>query len=261
MALDLVYALNEIAIELQISIQSEEHIYELFDKMVVSLGLRGGIAILEEQGDILVFKTIGLSTPLQKVMSSLEDRINTRAKGYSISVENVDTYKKVISEGEAIFVEDTSKIAIQVIPRGLRSVVSPLMSLLGNTPGVYVPLIFAGEVRGMLNIAGSELKEDDIPAIRAFANQIAVALENADLVQQLKYANENLEQRVEERTHRLNIMVNAMAGREVRMAELKRVIKKLRKQLIENGIEPIADDPLNDPLADEFFDEGNKAQG
>ena len=39
-------------------------------------------------------------------------------------------------------------------------------------------------------------------------------------------------------------MVNAMSGREVRMVELKDVIKKLRKQLTEAEMKPVADDPL-----------------
>ena len=45
------------------------------------------------------------------------------------------------------------------------------------------------------------------------------------------------------KTRELQIMVNAMAGREVRMMELKKVIKKLRAQLKEAGIEPKANDP------------------
>lgn len=53
-----------------------------------------------------------------------------------------------------------------------------------------------------------------------------------------------LEDIVDERTEELKQTVNAMAGREVRMAELKKVIKVLRKQLGDAGITPEADDPL-----------------
>lgn len=60
----------------------------------------------------------------------------------------------------------------------------------------------------------------------------------------LDEVNNNLEERIEERTHELRVILNAMAGREVRMAELKKVIKRLRAQLAELGITPIADDPL-----------------
>jgi hypothetical protein len=41
-------------------------------------------------------------------------------------------------------------------------------------------------------------------------------------------------------------MVNLMAGREVRMAELKKVIEKLRAQLEEAEMTPVADDPLKE---------------
>ncbi len=66
---------------------------------------------------------------------------------------------------------------------------------------------------------------------------------------QLKYKQlaDELEERVEDRTHDLRILVNAMAGREVRMAELKRVIKMLRAQIEAEGLTPAANDPLIDP--------------
>lgn len=60
----------------------------------------------------------------------------------------------------------------------------------------------------------------------------------------LQKLNEQLEERVAERTERLQILVDTMVGREIRMAELKKVIKKLRAQLMEAGLEPSADDPL-----------------
>ncbi len=54
----------------------------------------------------------------------------------------------------------------------------------------------------------------------------------------------HLTELVEKRTVELRKMVNLMAGREVRMAELKEVTKKLRAQLEEAGMTPVADDPL-----------------
>lgn len=54
----------------------------------------------------------------------------------------------------------------------------------------------------------------------------------------------HLEELVRERTAELRKLVNLMAGREVRMAELKEIIRKLRRQLEEAGLTPVADDPL-----------------
>jgi PAS domain S-box-containing protein len=55
---------------------------------------------------------------------------------------------------------------------------------------------------------------------------------------------DHLEEMVRERTEKLQKLINLMAGREVRMAELKKVIKALRAQLKDAGLKPVADDPL-----------------
>lgn len=79
--------------------------------------------------------------------------------------------------------------------------------------------------------------------------------ERKQALQNLETLNNELEERVLERTRDLETLVSAMAGREVRMAELKKVIKKLRQQLLDAGIDPVADDPLNSP--NYFFDNEN----
>ncbi len=60
----------------------------------------------------------------------------------------------------------------------------------------------------------------------------------------LQKLNAELDERVRNRTDELNQFVQLMAGREVRMAELKQVIKKLHKQLQDAGMNPVANDPL-----------------
>jgi len=62
--------------------------------------------------------------------------------------------------------------------------------------------------------------------------------------EELRQHREHLKEMVEERTAELRKMVNLMAGREVRMAELKEVIRTLRTQLEAAGLSPAADDPL-----------------
>ena len=57
---------------------------------------------------------------------------------------------------------------------------------------------------------------------------------------------ERLEELVRERTDKLQKTVNLMAGREMRMAELKKTILKLRDQLESAGMTPVADDPLKE---------------
>ena len=53
-----------------------------------------------------------------------------------------------------------------------------------------------------------------------------------------------LEQRLEEQNREYRRLIDLMTGREIRMAELKEVIRRLRAQLLEAGLTPVADDPL-----------------
>jgi len=84
---------------------------------------------------------------------------------------------------------------------------------------------------------------DETAYLRAYNAALVRKLE--DKVLQLEELNRTLEQKVAERTAELQRLVDAMAGREIRMAQLKEAIRRLRAQLIAHGLEPEADDPLH----------------
>jgi putative nucleotidyltransferase with HDIG domain len=191
--IDLLYALNSVATALQQSIQDENNIFKVFQEQVVSLGLRGGISLLDEQEETLIFKTVAFTNPLRKILTRFEKNLKLNAEGYKISIEEVDVYRKVIKERRTEFVNNTSSVSAQVVPSHIRNVVAPLHTFLGGHPGIFTPLIFNGKVEGMLNIVGPNLSEKDIPAVRAFSNQIAVALENSRLVERLMFAKDELD--------------------------------------------------------------------
>ena len=64
--------------------------------------------------------------------------------------------------------------------------------------------------------------------------------------EKLENHRKHLEEMVRERTDKLQKTVNLMAGREVRMAELKETIRKLHTQIESAGLTPVADDPLKE---------------
>ncbi len=70
------------------------------------------------------------------------------------------------------------------------------------------------------------------------------SIEKQKTEEELKKHREHLEELVKERTAELQKTINLMSGREVRMAGLKKTIKKLRAQLKEAGMTPVADDPI-----------------
>ena len=81
--------------------------------------------------------------------------------------------------------------------------------------------------------------------ISAYIGVVQDVTQRKKIEAEIKQHRDHLEEIVAERTESLQFLVNSMAGREVRMAELKATIKKLRQQLIAEGFEPVADDPMN----------------
>lgn len=80
--------------------------------------------------------------------------------------------------------------------------------------------------------------------LQTAARLIGEIIERKHVEEKLRQLNDDLERRVRERTAELQRMVDMMTGREVRMAELKDVLRQLRTQLKTAGLTPVADDPL-----------------
>ena len=192
-SLKLIYALNAIATTLQESIQSEENVYEVFHNQIVALGLRGEISLFDEDEGVLVFKTTTLSPSLKKGSTRINKKVEDLHEGLTVPVDQVDVFQHVAQEGQTIFVPDGQEISEQVFPNRRRKPAKRVQPVWGDEPGIYAPLVFDRKIKGMLNIAGQELTEGDIPTLQVFANQISVALDNARLVKKLQDANEALD--------------------------------------------------------------------
>jgi PAS domain S-box-containing protein len=64
--------------------------------------------------------------------------------------------------------------------------------MLGIERGIYAPLVVGNEFQGIQVVMSPDLSETDIPAVTTFANQIAIALENVQVRESLRLANERL---------------------------------------------------------------------
>ncbi len=109
------------------------------------------------------------------------------------------------------------------------------------------PLKMGGKDLGVLAVLNKQqgtFSQHDADLLDIIASHAATAIENASLHGQIQQHADDLEARVEERTAELNTVITAMTGREVRMADLKVVIRKLRTQIEKAGMRPVANDPL-----------------
>ena len=112
-----------------------------------------------------------------------------------------------------------------------------------------VPLVIQDNFIGYITIDSRKQSAFGSPEAKLanlFASQAAQAIHNARLYERLSVHADSLESNIKNRTKDLTKMVDHMAGREIRMAELKEVIDKLQKQLMDHDIKPEVQDPLKD---------------
>jgi len=116
--------------------------------------------------------------------------------------------QRLLAEGETIF-RPTGEILAAALPGPLRSLADRLADRLDLQQSILAPLTVGGQTYGLLVVTGIGLTEADVPAVTAFANQTAVALENARLYAQVRAGEEQLRSlasylqtaREEERSH------------------------------------------------------------
>ncbi len=110
-----------------------------------------------------------------------------------------------------------------------------------------LPLTSGDHDVGLLGLGWKE--EIPLKKVRSFyeaiGDYLSLGLQNTLLFAETKRQARELVEKVRERTQELQQMVNLMAGREIRMIELKGIIRQLREQIRELGAVPVAKDPLD----------------
>ncbi|MCP4539226.1 MAG: PAS domain S-box protein [Chloroflexi bacterium] len=104
-------------------------------------------------------------------------------KNFSFPIENVDVYRKVIWDRQtALIVGDD--VMQQVLSGPLKKIAGQLVETIKIPKSITAPLIAEDMVIGALAVHSDDLTEDDIPAINAFAHQVAAAWRRAQLFEQ-----------------------------------------------------------------------------
>jgi signal transduction histidine kinase len=107
------------------------------------------------------------------------------AQGYRFPLAADGFHQRVIDGGKTVFTWGDERPAHDALPKSLRSLTRRLIKLVGMEQSIVAPLKVGGEVYGLLAVSGSGLREADVPAITGFANQAAIAIENARLLDQV----------------------------------------------------------------------------
>ncbi len=223
-SIELLQATNDAAAVFQRSAHSETAVFRAYQEQMAALKLRGGLSFLNDSGDTLTVRVVNYSGRIGQILKRFESLVGLSTENFSFNVNDVDVYRKVIETRQTQYIPDSSVVIVQMLPPRLAPYLNRLVTTFGMHPGIYAPLIDPdGRVRGVLNMVDPHLTAQDVPALTAFANQIAVALDNARLFEEIRRYADELERRVAVRTQEL-------AAANERLTELD----ELKSQLISN---------------------------
>lgn len=193
---ELLRALNAAAASLQRSARSEAEVFRAVHEQISTLGLSGGMGVLESRGQRLVVRVAAYPAHRQ-LLASLELITRLKVEGFEIDASQVAEFRQMLETRAAIFVPHNGKIIAQLVPALTRAVVERVLDAFGEVPAVYAPLVIEDRLIGILGMSGASLTEADVSAVEAFANHIAVALENARLFAAVQESEERYRKLVE----------------------------------------------------------------
>lgn len=95
-------------------------------------------------------------------------------------------FDQVLQGNETTFIASMHEFLAQVVPHADLSSLAQVVARLGMGQGILAPLLVEGSALGALLVIGESLTARDGTAVSTFASQTAAALENAELIVQLR---------------------------------------------------------------------------
>ncbi|MDY6876274.1 MAG: response regulator [Chloroflexota bacterium] len=204
----LLQSLNQAARAMEQALAPEE-IFTAVATELEKLGVRCTIFLTDDEVRYLFPKYL---SHVPEAVKALEKLVGIKTERFSISIKDVDLYRKVVWEKETVFLNDCEDATRQVLPRPAKMFAGQIVTRLKMRRFIAAPLIANDEIIGVLTVQSDNLIQDDAPAITAFAHQMAAAWRKAQLFEQAQ--QEIIERvRAEEERERLLAQVQEQARR------------------------------------------------
>ncbi|TKJ29503.1 MAG: hypothetical protein CEE40_08365 [Chloroflexi bacterium B3_Chlor] len=173
-------ALSRTAAKAQ-SVLEPARIFETVGEELRSLGLNCFFGLLGDHGETVSLRYTNLSPKVQQAVETLS---GVGASEFGFQVDASPHFKAVVGEGIAVFEEEASNILVEAFPPALKRLASESGRLLAAGRSISAPLATGGEILGVLTVWSDDLTEEDVPVVSIFAQQAAMAIENAGLYEE-----------------------------------------------------------------------------
>lgn len=166
-------------------------VYQAIQTQLIQLGYHTTGFEIEEENQSLHISYINYKVDL---IRKAERATGLSLQEFRFHPGKKSIYQRAIEHGETVFVSDPTQAVSDTLPKKYHSLVRFLASLFKLDQSIFTPLKVGDEAIGILAVTGPDISPADNPAIAAFGNQAAIALQNARLYEQAQIE-------IVERTH------------------------------------------------------------
>ena len=176
------------------SAESPEEIFITVGAELKKLGYDSVVFLIDPQRTHLGLKYCSYSA---EAIRSIEDLTGGKVQEFSAPLQADLGPRKVAAQRESVLYEASEAVRV-MFPPELREQSEEIARTLGLPRSISAPLIVEDEVIGAMAVQSDDLTHEDIPAVTAFANQLAAAWRKARLMEDLKGSLEELERTQEQ---------------------------------------------------------------
>jgi len=186
----LLRAIGHAAIAMEMALNQDE-MFAAIGEEFKKLGFTYLVLPTDADQTRLYTRHIGLDS---SQVADAEQLAGTARQEFSFLIRDVDVSRQVVWDRETVFIEDTETVMRQALPPSARKLARQIASLVEYSRAIAAPLIVEDRVTGVLSVQSSDLTRADMPAITAFAHQLAAAWRRTRLMQDLERSLAELRQ-------------------------------------------------------------------
>lgn len=182
----LIHALTRVATERQTSSTPEE-VMSKMGAALQEIGLDCMVALLMPASQNFAIRYTSLD---EKLIRKLERLSKNDVNTFRFSAEKLPLYLTPSDNHKPIILKDYISAITSMLPGFTEEVIKRILPpeiIMENKVLGHFPLLWQEKYLGFLWLWGEDIGESDLPALSLFADQIAVALENAHLFERLQY--------------------------------------------------------------------------
>ena len=183
-------ALNRAALAMERTLKPDE-VFTAATRELRNIGIGSVVGLTDEDEEILRVVHVDhdrdevarIATIIQRPLLDTRLRVNDSL-----------VFRPVLRERKTVFAEDATNVLVDMAPDAPgKEILRKARQEIRVPRGIHAPLVADDRVIGVLGVVSGSLEKSDVPAITAFAHQLAAAWRKATLLEELERSIDKLE--------------------------------------------------------------------